>query len=81
VEAAIDTARSLLDEKSHLVMFSQLEGTPDRAAGGLGIGLASSKNIIDLHGGTMEVTSAGPGAGSEFTVRLPLPGSNPPRPQ
>ncbi|MGH7312493.1 MAG: hybrid sensor histidine kinase/response regulator, partial [Candidatus Rokuibacteriota bacterium] len=40
--------------------------------GGLGIGLALSKRLVALHGGTIEARSAGPGHGSEFIVRLPL---------
>lgn len=53
-------------------MFSQIEGTHDRADGGLGIGLALAKNIVELHGGTIEASSAGTGAGSEFQIRLPI---------
>jgi len=58
-------------------MFSQLEGTRERSEGGLGIGLALAKNIIALHGGTVEVRSAGLGAGSEFLVYLPIAGASP----
>jgi CheY-like chemotaxis protein len=43
----------------------------DRAEGGLGIGLALVKNIVELHGGAVEARSDGPGKGSEFIVRLP----------
>jgi signal transduction histidine kinase len=53
-------------------MFSQLESARDRSEGGLGIGLALAKNIIELHGGTLEARSAGHLAGSEFQIRLPL---------
>jgi two-component system, chemotaxis family, CheB/CheR fusion protein len=53
-------------------MFSQLEGTRDRSEGGLGIGLALAKNIIELHGGTIAAKSAGQGAGSEFQILLPV---------
>jgi two-component system, chemotaxis family, CheB/CheR fusion protein len=58
-------------------MFSQLEGTRDRSEGGLGIGLALARSIIELHGGTIEARSAGPKAGSEFEFLLPLPEANP----
>ncbi|RZA31951.1 MAG: PAS domain S-box protein [Lysobacteraceae bacterium] len=52
-------------------LFTQAERTPDRAQGGLGIGLALVKTMVTLHGGTVEAESAGPGAGSTFTIRLP----------
>jgi PAS domain S-box-containing protein len=53
-------------------MFSQLECAQERSEGGLGIGLALAKGIIELHHGTIEGKSAGRGAGSEFQIRLPL---------
>jgi signal transduction histidine kinase/CheY-like chemotaxis protein len=53
-------------------MFAQLEPGLERASGGLGIGLALVRGIVDLHGGSIHAASAGPGLGSEFTVRLPL---------
>ena len=43
----------------------------DRAAGGLGLGLALVRSLVQLHGGEVEVRSGGRGAGSSFTVRLP----------
>jgi PAS domain S-box-containing protein len=52
-------------------LFTQAERTPDRAQGGLGIGLALVKTMVALHGGTVMADSAGPGAGSTFTIRLP----------
>ena len=53
-------------------IFTQAERTPDRTQGGLGLGLALVKNLIDLLGGSVTARSDGPGRGSEFTVLLPL---------
>ncbi|MCM5682948.1 ATP-binding protein [Schlegelella sp. S2-27] len=52
-------------------LFFQGHQGVDRAEGGLGIGLALVKNLVELHGGTVEAKSDGPGHGSEFVVRLP----------
>jgi PAS domain S-box-containing protein len=52
-------------------LFTQAERTPDRSQGGLGIGLALVKSLIALHGGTVQVKSAGLGQGSEFSLCLP----------
>jgi PAS domain S-box-containing protein len=52
-------------------LFTQAERTPDRAQGGLGIGLALVKTMVALHGGSVTADSAGPGTGSTFTIRLP----------
>ena len=53
-------------------LFFQGKRSVDRSEGGLGIGLALVKNIVELHGGQVEASSAGLGQGSEFVVRLPL---------
>ena len=50
----------------------QADRTLDRSKGGLGLGLALVKGLIELHGGTISVESAGLGQGSAFVVRLPL---------
>ena len=53
-------------------LFTQAERTLDRAQGGLGIGLALVKRLVELHGGSVMAISEGIGMGSEFLVRLPL---------
>jgi PAS domain S-box-containing protein len=53
-------------------MFSQVKSSIDRAEGGLGIGLALVKGLVELHDGSVEASSAGLGHGAEFVVRLPL---------
>jgi len=53
-------------------MFSQLEPALERSKGGLGIGLALVRGIVELHGGSVHADSPGPGLGSTFTIRLPL---------
>jgi PAS domain S-box-containing protein len=52
-------------------MFSQVKSAIDRSEGGLGIGLALVKGMIQLHGGRVEATSLGTGRGSQFTIHLP----------
>src|SRR4029077_6738407 len=53
-------------------LFVQSEQRLDRSRGGLGVGLSLAKNIVELHGGTIEVHSDGPDTGSDFKVSLPL---------
>ena len=53
-------------------LFKQGRQTLDRRQGGLGLGLAVAKTLVELHGGTVEAASEGLGRGSTFTVRLPL---------
>ena len=52
-------------------MFSQIEPDQERTQGGLGIGLALVKGLVELHGGRVEARSGGAERGSEFIVRLP----------
>ena len=52
-------------------LFTQIESGAGSRAGGLGIGLTLVRQLVELHGGTVHVTSDGPGHGSEFVVRLP----------
>ncbi|WP_269507905.1 hybrid sensor histidine kinase/response regulator [Burkholderia sp. IMCC1007] len=51
--------------------FYRLDGETKQVQGGLGIGLALVKSLVDLHGGTVRADSAGPGCGSTFTIVLP----------
>jgi CheY-like chemotaxis protein len=53
-------------------MFTQAQEFRDRTQGGLGIGLTLAKRLVELHGGTIEAASTGPGRGSTFTVRIPI---------
>jgi signal transduction histidine kinase/CheY-like chemotaxis protein len=53
-------------------LFAQAERTLDRAEGGMGIGLAVAKNLVELHGGRIEARSNGPGTGSSFVMHLPV---------
>lgn len=53
-------------------LFAQAERGADRAQGGLGIGLAVVKQLVELHGGVISARSGGPGKGSCFTLSLPL---------
>jgi CheY-like chemotaxis protein len=53
-------------------LFVQDDRTIDRAQGGLGIGLALVRSLVELHGGSVQATSAGVGRGSCFTLRLPV---------
>jgi PAS domain S-box-containing protein len=52
-------------------MFIQGEGPLERSQGGLGIGLSLVRALVELHGGSIEARSTGPGQGSEFIMRLP----------
>ncbi len=53
-------------------MFVQVDSSLEPAQRGLGVGLTLVKRIVELHGGTVEARSDGPGKGSEFVVRLPV---------
>ncbi|MBX3232948.1 MAG: hypothetical protein KIT84_44895 [Labilithrix sp.] len=52
--------------------FRQADSSTTRAYGGLGIGLSIVRHIVELHGGTVDVESLGPGRGASFAVHLPL---------
>jgi PAS domain S-box-containing protein len=53
-------------------MFSQVDRSLERSTGGLGIGLALVRGLVEMHGGSVAAASDGPGCGSTFTVRLPV---------
>lgn len=80
--AVSDSGVGILPEHREAIfeMFSQVGDHGGLAQGGLGIGLSLVRQLVALHGGRIEVDSAGAGQGSTFTVRLPLgarPGAGP----
>ena len=59
--------------------FTQRDSSSTRSARGLGLGLAIARQLVELHGGSIEAESPGTGQGSTFTVRFPVPRSRPRR--
>jgi PAS domain S-box-containing protein len=53
-------------------LFAQVDGSLGRSYGGLGIGLALARNLVELHDGRLQAASAGLGKGCEFTIKLPV---------
>jgi CheY-like chemotaxis protein len=53
-------------------LFTQSPRASDRSQGGLGVGLTLVESLVEMHGGSVTAESAGPGQGSQFTVRLPV---------
>ena len=76
--AVIDTGEGLLPEVAPHIFdrFRQADSTITRQYGGLGLGLAIVRHIVELHGGTVQASSAGPGLGTTVTVLLPVAGPN-----
>jgi CheY-like chemotaxis protein len=73
LHVADDGAGIAEDMLAHVFdLFTQAPETLDRARGGLGIGLTLVRSLVALHGGAIQVESAGPGRGSRFTVQLPV---------
>ncbi len=60
--------------------FAQISASLDRSRGGLGIGLALVRRLVEMQGGTVKARSEGPGSGSEFVFRLPVVVQKPPKP-
>jgi PAS domain S-box-containing protein len=74
VVSVCDTGIGIAPEKIPKVfnLFAQIDTTTGRALGGLGIGLALARRLVEMHGGRIDARSGGPGEGSEFRVHLPL---------
>jgi len=69
-----DTGIGIAEDKLESIfdMFTQADQSLERSYGGLGIGLTLVRELVQMHGGSVQVSSAGAGLGSEFVVRLPL---------
>jgi CheY-like chemotaxis protein len=63
---------SAVDQRSIFDLFKQVNMSPSRSGSGLGIGLTLVRRVVELHGGTISVHSAGIGHGSEFRLKLPV---------
>jgi signal transduction histidine kinase/ActR/RegA family two-component response regulator len=70
-DTGVGIPRDMLD--SIFDLFTQIRPDSSARQGGMGIGLALSRTLIELHGGSITAESAGPGQGSCFSVRIPLP--------
>ncbi|HET6433100.1 CheR family methyltransferase [Dyella sp.] len=83
VLAVRDNGRGITQDQLEQVfeMFHQGNSQANRDAGGLGIGLALVRQLVGLHGGTVEAASDGAGKGATFTVRLPLGARSPSEPE
>ena len=72
-----DTGQGITPEFMPFVFdrFRQADSTSTRQHGGLGLGLAIARHLVEIHGGSISASSDGQGTGAIFTVRLPLVGS------
>jgi len=70
IDNGIGIEKDMLDKVFD--MFSQVESASGHRKGGIGVGLSLARQLVEMHGGTLVAESDGPGAGSIFTVRLPL---------
>ena len=70
----IDTGESILPEFLPYIFdrFRQADASTTRRHGGLGLGLAIVKQLVELHGGSVQVKSSGTGKGASFIVSLPM---------
>ncbi len=68
-----DTGKGINPDSIHRIFeaFTQLDGTSTRTYGGLGLGLAITRNLVEMHGGTIVAESAGEGKGATFVVCIP----------
>jgi PAS domain S-box-containing protein len=78
--AVADSGRGMgaTEQRQVFDLFYQGQRGIDRADGGLGIGLSLVKRLVQLHGGSVDAYSAGPGLGSEFAMHLPASSGAPP---
>jgi len=67
-----DTGEGIPAELLPRIFEPLRQGRDSMAKGGLGLGLSIVRQLVSMHGGTVEATSPGPGMGARFTVRLPL---------
>ena len=76
--AVDDTGMGIAEEQLDAIfdIFVQLDRSPERSTGGLGIGLTLVRRLVELHGGHVSASSAGPGQGSRFGVTLPRSSGN-----
>jgi PAS domain S-box-containing protein len=70
--SVLDTGRGIEPDMLEAIFGMFVQGRQQRSGAGLGVGLALARSIVELHHGTVEARSEGPGRGAEFVMRLPL---------